>query len=90
MKQALISDFASQAKTVQAGPQLDTRLGGAPAQLGGVPAFADGLPFMRPTLPPSDRLLQPIREILNNGMLTKGGYLEAFEERADFHDAKKQ
>jgi dTDP-4-amino-4,6-dideoxygalactose transaminase len=80
MYQALTSDFTSQAETVQASPQLDTRLGGVPAQLGGVPAFADGLPFMRPTLPPSDQLLQPIREILSNGMLTKGRYLEAFEE----------
>jgi dTDP-4-amino-4,6-dideoxygalactose transaminase len=89
MDQALTSDFAPQAQAVQASSQLDTRLGGAPAQLGGVPAFSDGLPFMRPTLPPSDRLLQPIREILNNGMLTKGRYLDTFEEQiADYLEVK--
>lgn len=56
-------------------------LDGRPALLGGTPAFADGLPFVRPTLPSWDALAQPIRGIISTGMLTKGHYLEVFEER---------
>ena len=69
---------------VQAGGAIhlpQARSDGQLALLGGTPAFAGGLPFMRPTLPSWDALAQPIREIISDGMLTKGQYLKVFEER---------
>jgi dTDP-4-amino-4,6-dideoxygalactose transaminase len=53
---------------------------GISALLRGAPAFAEPLPFMRPTLPSWDSLAESIHEIIDTGMLTKGHYLEAFEE----------
>lgn len=60
---------------------LDTSSDHPPALLGGVPAFDTSLPFMRPTLPSWDAVEAPIREIIRSGMLTKGIYLEEFEDR---------
>lgn len=56
-----------------------------PAILGGTPAFAKPLPFIRPTLPPSGPLEAVTREILGNGQLTKGRYLQAFERAVAEH-----
>lgn len=52
-----------------------------PAILGGAPAFPEKLPFMRPTLPPPAVVEGPIRQCLETGMLTKGMYLDQFEQK---------
>jgi dTDP-4-amino-4,6-dideoxygalactose transaminase len=53
-----------------------------PAVLGAKPAFDDMLAFVRPTLPPLEgELLEALQETFETGMLTKGKYLKAFEER---------
>lgn len=52
-----------------------------PAILGGAPAFQEKLPFMRPTLPSPSVVEGPIRQCLETGMLTKGMYLDQFEQK---------
>lgn len=53
-----------------------------PAILGAKPAFDEMLAFVRPTLPPLEgELLEAFKETFETGMLTKGRYLRAFEER---------
>jgi dTDP-4-amino-4,6-dideoxygalactose transaminase len=59
----------------------DYRPDDPPALLGGRPMCEVGLPYMRPTLPPWEVLGQQIQEIISTGMVTKGHYLEAFEEQ---------
>lgn len=56
-------------------------VGDLPAVLGGTPTFPAGQPFMRPSLPGWEQLAQPVSEMVSSGMLTKGQYLDAFEER---------
>jgi dTDP-4-amino-4,6-dideoxygalactose transaminase len=63
----------------------EPRSDGLPALLGGKPAFTSRMPFVRPSLPPWESLSQPIRDIITTGMLTKGHYLDAFEERVARH-----
>ncbi len=58
---------------------VSDRANGRPAVLGGEPVFPEGIPFMRPTLPPWEALADPLRKIIESGMLTKGRHLEAFE-----------
>jgi dTDP-4-amino-4,6-dideoxygalactose transaminase len=85
MSAVLTRDSTAEAQVSEAGPLAESPSDDLPALLGGPPAFADGLPFMRPTLPPWDALAQPVREIISTGMLTKGHYLEMFEERVARH-----
>jgi dTDP-4-amino-4,6-dideoxygalactose transaminase len=85
MSDVLSRDLTAEVRGSEAILLPESRADDLPALLGGTPAFADGLPFMRPTLPSWDELVQPIREIITTGMLTKGHYLEAFEERVARH-----
>lgn len=52
-----------------------------PAILGDTPVYSTHLPFMRPTLPTWANLNASIQEIITSGILTKGHYLEVFEEQ---------
>jgi dTDP-4-amino-4,6-dideoxygalactose transaminase len=85
MSNVLTDDLISEAQASEATPLPEPHPDGLPALLGGTPAFADGLPFMRPTLPSWDALVQPIHEIITTGMLTKGHFLERFEEQVARH-----
>lgn len=51
-----------------------------PAILSGNSVSQSSLPFARPTLPPFQSLSKPFEEILSNGMVTTGPYLQQFEE----------
>lgn len=85
MREQPSNDAVSEARAGEAVLAAEIPPGDRPALLGGAPAFTARLPFMRPTLPAWDSLVQPIREIITSGMLTKGRYLEAFEERVARH-----
>jgi dTDP-4-amino-4,6-dideoxygalactose transaminase len=56
-----------------------------PAILNGNPVSSSGLPFARPTLPAMETVAKPIGEILANGMVTTGPYLQQFEDRVKSH-----
>lgn len=51
-----------------------------PAIISNIPIFTEELPFMQPTLPPIESYINEIHEISNSGFLTKGKYLEKYEE----------
>lgn len=51
-----------------------------PAILGTDPLFSDFLPMVRPLLPRYDDIAEDVREMLSNGMLTKGTHLRELEE----------
>lgn len=51
-----------------------------PAILGGNPVFEKPVPFSRPTLPPYEELEEGLRSIIDTGMVTKGNFLNRFEE----------
>jgi len=51
-----------------------------PALLGGEPAFSRPLPFAQPSLPPLSQLQEPLGQIWETGMLSKGPMLAAYEE----------
>lgn len=50
-----------------------------PAILGGKPIFENPVPFARPTLPPYGELEEGFRSIVESGMVTKGRFLEEYE-----------
>lgn len=52
----------------------------SPAVLGGRPAFESRVPMVRPVLPQFAEMEEGIRYILSSGMVTRGKYLEAFEQ----------
>ncbi len=52
-----------------------------PAILGGEPLFSERLPIVQPTLPDYETIALQVKEILQTGILTKGKYLQQFEER---------
>lgn len=52
-----------------------------PAILGGKKAFSRVLPLTRPALAPWSKVSPPLREIIENGYLTKGRYLKEFEKK---------
>lgn len=57
-----------------------------PAVLGGPPTFAAGeLPFNRPAPLALDAIRRPLEEALTTGLLTKGKYLAAYEEKLARH-----
>jgi len=51
-----------------------------PAILGGTPIFSPALPFAKPYLPAYGQVEEHFREIMASGMLTKGKYLEEYEQ----------
>ncbi|RME42007.1 MAG: DegT/DnrJ/EryC1/StrS family aminotransferase [Chloroflexi bacterium] len=81
MSEIVIDPLISRGRVNQGGSPAESLPGDLPAVLGGEPAFPAGLPFMRPTLPAWDALADSISEIVETGMLTKGHYLDLFEER---------
>jgi dTDP-4-amino-4,6-dideoxygalactose transaminase len=56
-----------------------------PAVLGGTPIFETKVNIVRPVLPAFDDLEDDIREIFQNGMVTKGRHLTAFEQAIAAH-----
>ncbi|RPI30750.1 MAG: DegT/DnrJ/EryC1/StrS family aminotransferase, partial [Chloroflexota bacterium] len=56
-----------------------------PALLGGKPAFESKVPMVRPVLPKFEDMEEGIRYILSSGMVTRGRYLEAFENAVAGH-----
>lgn len=80
-----VSTYEPVSRSQEAGTLPPSRAGDLPAILGGPPVFADRLPFMRPTLPPWESLAASVREIVGTGLLTKGRYLELFEDRVARH-----
>ncbi|MCL4561017.1 MAG: DegT/DnrJ/EryC1/StrS family aminotransferase [Chloroflexi bacterium] len=56
-----------------------------PALLGGRPVFVTKIPIVRPFLPDKASLDEGIQEMLSSGMVTKGRYLQAFEEAVARH-----
>lgn len=56
-----------------------------PAILGGAPVSSTGLSFARPMLPPLETVSKPFSEILSNGMVTTGPYLQQFEHTVKDH-----
>jgi len=85
MSDVLTSDLTAEVQGSEAILLPESRADDLPALLGGTPAFAAGLPFMRPTLPSWASLAQSVRQIIATGMLTKGHYLERFEEQVARH-----
>ena len=56
-----------------------------PAILGGEPAFDQKVQMVRPVLPTFSEMETGVREILSTGMVTKGHYLQAFEQAIAEH-----
>ena len=56
-----------------------------PALLGGRPVFETKVPIVRPVLPGMDSLQAGIQDMLSTGMVTKGRYLNAFENAVAQH-----
>lgn len=56
-----------------------------PAVLGGEPAFQSRIPMVRPVLPRFSEMEEGIRYILSSGMVTRGKYLDAFENAVAEH-----
>ena len=56
-----------------------------PAILGGKPAFEQKIQIVRPVLPPYEEIQDGIQEILSSGMVTRGKYLDAFENAIASH-----
>jgi dTDP-4-amino-4,6-dideoxygalactose transaminase len=56
-----------------------------PAILGGNPVFPEKLNIVKPVLPNIAEMEAGVREILASGMVTKGRYLQAFEEAVAAH-----
>ena len=56
-----------------------------PAILGGSPVFDAKLPIVRPMLPPYSELAEGFDRIISSGMVTKGPYLQEFEEAVAEH-----
>ncbi|HJW91336.1 MAG TPA: DegT/DnrJ/EryC1/StrS family aminotransferase [Anaerolineales bacterium] len=56
-----------------------------PALLGGQPIFDQKVPMVRPVLPDFTELTEGIQKILETGMVTKGPYLELFEQAVAEH-----
>lgn len=81
----MTEDLIREARAGEAVLLPKSRTDDLPALLSGLPAFADGLPFMGPTLQPWASLAQSVREIIATGMLTKGHFLERFEEQVARH-----
>jgi dTDP-4-amino-4,6-dideoxygalactose transaminase len=60
-----------------------------PAILGGRPIFPEKVQMVRPVLPDYEAMSDGIKEILNTGMVTKGRYMQEFEDRvADYLGVK--
>lgn len=81
MSDVTTNDLTLETLLNEAGFSFEPSLEGSPAILGGIPAFSVKQPFMRPTLPSWDKLAESVSEIITTGMVTKGHYLDAFEER---------
>jgi dTDP-4-amino-4,6-dideoxygalactose transaminase len=56
-----------------------------PAILGGKPYFSSRIKMVRPVLPDFTELADDVQRILNSGMVTKGEYLEKFENTIAKH-----
>jgi dTDP-4-amino-4,6-dideoxygalactose transaminase len=56
-----------------------------PAILGGTPIFQDKVNIVRPVLPDYTELIDGMKTIVSTGMVTKGRYLNAFEEAIAAH-----
>ncbi len=56
-----------------------------PAVLGGAPAFASKITMVRPVLPGFDAVAPRVRDCLDTGMVTKGRYLNEFEDAIAHH-----
>ncbi len=56
-----------------------------PAILGGKPVFAAKIQIVRPLLPDYSEMTAEVQSILQSGMVTKGKYLQAFEEAIARH-----
>jgi dTDP-4-amino-4,6-dideoxygalactose transaminase len=56
-----------------------------PALVGGMPAFEQLVPMVRPVLPSFEELEEGIHHILNSGMVTRGRYLNTFEQELASH-----
>ncbi|MBQ7502137.1 DegT/DnrJ/EryC1/StrS family aminotransferase [bacterium] len=52
-----------------------------PAILGGPKAFAEGVPLCRPAVAPWEEAAPELEKMYRSGWLTKGPYLQAFEEK---------
>jgi dTDP-4-amino-4,6-dideoxygalactose transaminase len=56
-----------------------------PAILGGRPAFEEKLQIVRPVLPEFSEIQAGVQEILSTGMVTRGRFLESFENAIQEH-----
>jgi dTDP-4-amino-4,6-dideoxygalactose transaminase len=56
-----------------------------PALLGGQPVFDKKIPMVRPVLPEFSELASGLQKILETGMVTKGPYLQRFEQAVAEH-----
>ncbi len=56
-----------------------------PAALGGKPVFASKVQIVRPLLPDFADMTEEVQSILKSGMVTKGQYLQAFEQAIAQH-----
>jgi dTDP-4-amino-4,6-dideoxygalactose transaminase len=56
-----------------------------PAILGGKPAFQNMLPMVRPVLPAFSEMAEGIKSILSTGMVTKGHFMQEFEQALSAH-----
>ncbi len=56
-----------------------------PAILGGEPVFTTKVQIVRPLLPDFSEMTEEVQSILQSGMVTKGKYLQAFEEAVAQH-----
>jgi len=56
-----------------------------PATLGGDPIFEAKVPIVKPSLPAFPSLEGELREIIETGMITKGKYLQEFEQAISEH-----
>jgi dTDP-4-amino-4,6-dideoxygalactose transaminase len=56
-----------------------------PAILGGTPIFENKVNIVRPVLPDYSELIEGIQDFLASGMVTKGKYLQVFEEAIASH-----
>jgi dTDP-4-amino-4,6-dideoxygalactose transaminase len=55
------------------------------ALIGGKPVFEEPLPFARPTLPAFESVEEELRGIFKSGMVTKGPYLDQYENTLSQH-----
>jgi dTDP-4-amino-4,6-dideoxygalactose transaminase len=56
-----------------------------PKLLGGIPIFEEKVNIVRPVLPGLNDVEESLRKILQSGMVTKGQYLQAFQEEVATH-----